>query len=212
MGWGKLVTSPERKFRGFTLVELLIVIVVIAILAASVIVSFNGIQLKAREARLRSSINNIQKIVLSYQSENGKFPITTNNPKANWRAADVRTDSNCTNGSSQEDWIPGVTAMLPVSDGKGVDGIEGCYIYVSDGADYVISAWNMVSSPQSVAFYRRVGFRQFQSDSSTQFYTCNENGVGGVMGGIYSISRDYYKHSYTVSNITSCDETPPPGA
>jgi prepilin-type N-terminal cleavage/methylation domain-containing protein len=213
MGWDYTLISAERKTRGFTVVELLIVVVVIAILAAIVLVSFNGIQSRAREVRLQS-INTIQKALLSYQGENGTFPVTTNNPKANWRAADARTDSNCTNGSSQEDWIPGLNSKLPASDtfGKGVDGIKGCFIYVSDGVDYVISAWNMVSSPQSEAFYRRIGFRQFQSDSSTQFYTCNENGVGGVAGGTYSILQDYYKHSYTVSNITACNETPPTGA
>jgi prepilin-type N-terminal cleavage/methylation domain-containing protein len=210
-GLGNIIHCNRQKSSGFTIVELLIVVVVISILFTITTMAFNGVQSKARAARMQSSINALQKAVQLYQSENGAFPVTTNNPKANWRAADARTDSNCTNGSSQADWIPGVTAKLPASDSTtvGVDGIKGCYIYVSDGTEYVISAWNMVPSPQTVSFYRRVGFRPFQSDSSTQFYTCNENVVGGVSGGTYQLTKDYYKHSYTVSNITSCNETAP---
>lgn len=214
MGRVKTNDRIDRTHReGFTIVELLIVIVVIAILAAIVVVAYNGIQERARNASRQSAVKTVQKIVESYSAENGEYPKTTSNPKANWHAADVRTDDNCTNGSSQADWIPGVTITLPQSDpnAHGVDGIRGCYLYVSDGSEYVISAWNMVESPQTTTMYRRLGFREFQSDSSTQFYTCNDNTVGGATGG-YDSSEDYYKHSYTISNIADCDETPPPGA
>lgn len=203
--------SPSS--RGFTIVELLIVIVVIAILAAIVVVAYNGIQERARNSIRIGDINSARRIVEAYNAQNGEYPRTTNNPKANWRAADVRTDDNCTNGSSQADWIPGV-ANLPQSNptgGTGVDDITGCYLYVSNGQEYVISAWNMVSSPQTSTLYRRVGFREFQTASSTQFYTCNNNNVGGATSG-YNINQDYYKHSYTVSNISDCNETPPAGA
>lgn len=214
MRWGNTAVRTRKNYHGFTLVEVLIITIVIGILSLITIVAFNGIQLKARQTRVQNDISTVHKIINVYRIENGQFPVTTNNSKANWRAADVRTDSNCPNESSQADWIPGVTASLPISasSNKGVDGIEGCYIYVSDGVDYVVSAWNMATTLQSASFYRRIGFREFQSDSSTQFYTCNVNGVGGVSGGTYDINQDYYKHSYTVSNITSCDENPPTGA
>jgi prepilin-type N-terminal cleavage/methylation domain-containing protein len=199
--------------RGFTIVELLIVITIIAILAAIVIVAYNGIQERARNSTRISSITSVQQLIETYNAQNGEYPKTTNNPKANWRASDVLTDDNCTNGSSQADWIPGIP-NLPQSDpigGSGVDGITGCYLYVSNGQEYVISAWNMVTKPQISTLYRRLGFREFQTSSSTQFYTCNSNTVGGATGG-YDSNEDYYKHSYTVSNISDCDETPPGGA
>ena len=199
--------------RGFTIVELLIVIVVIGILAAIVIVAYNGIQESARRNVKISDMKSVQRLVEAYNAQNGEYPATTNKLKANWHAVDVRTDDNCTNGSSQTDWIPGLT-RLPQSNqgsGAGVDDVVGCYLYVSNGQEYVISAWNMISEPQTSALYRRLGFREFQSPSSTQFYTCNSNTVGGATGG-YDANEDYYKHSYTISNISDCNETPPSGA
>ena len=52
-----------NKSRGFTIVELLIVIVVIAILAAITIVAFNGIQERSQVARAQSDMSNMQKLV-----------------------------------------------------------------------------------------------------------------------------------------------------
>lgn len=58
----------KNKQSGFTLVELLIVIVVIAILAAISIVAYNGIQERARDSRRASDIAQIKKALLTYDS------------------------------------------------------------------------------------------------------------------------------------------------
>lgn len=204
----------KRHSPGFTVVELLLVVVVIAILAAIVIVAYNGIQERARNAKRQTDLDNLQKIVETYKIQNGAYPQTTPESPANWHSVDVRTDSNCFNGSKSTDWIPGV-GSLPQSTpnpGGGVDGAGGCYLYASNGTFYILSAWNMINTPQTSQLYRRQGFREFQSSSSTQFYTCNVANIGGVSGGTYDITKDYYKHSYTITNITGCDETPPSGA
>ena len=55
--------DPVTKQRGFTIVELLIVIVVIAILAGIVIVAYNGISSKARASALISTLDQASKKV-----------------------------------------------------------------------------------------------------------------------------------------------------
>ncbi|MDB5161804.1 MAG: PilE-like protein [Candidatus Saccharibacteria bacterium] len=216
--WVKTIRFHKLRGNGFTVIELLIVIVVIGILAAIMIVSYNGVQQRAQNVGRLSDLDNIaSELALYAKDNNGLYPATTNNDTANWKTVDVRTDSGCFNGSSQTDWIPGI-GSLPQSTpntgaSAGVNGNSGCYLYASNGKEYVLSAWNMLSSPSTTApYYRRLGFRSFQTATSTQFYTCNDNVTGGANGNQYDITQDYYKHSYTLSNITSCDETPPSGA
>lgn len=62
--------------RGFTIVELLIVIVVIAILAAITVVAYNAIQLRARDADRVTDIATIKKVLLLYQAQNGGVQAT----------------------------------------------------------------------------------------------------------------------------------------
>lgn len=66
----------KNKQPGFTIVELLIVIVVIAILAAISIVAYNGIQNRANDAAVQSDLKGIGQKILSYQITDGKLPNT----------------------------------------------------------------------------------------------------------------------------------------
>lgn len=205
--------------RGFTIVELLIVIVVIAILAAIVIIAYSGIQASAQQSKIRADLLQVQQLVENYYTINGSYPFTAANLNPNWGTTTARTDANCSIGTHTADWVPGLSVALPQSNtnGQGVGGYPGCYMYASDGTNYVISAWNMVSTPQTASpFYRRLGFREMDpSHTYAIFYLCNFSGtIGGVYSGVYDIAQDYYKHSYTLSNFTSasCNETPPAGA
>ena len=60
--------------RGFTIVELLIVIVVIGILAAIVIVAYNGIQTRARDTSRDNAIATLKKTIEVYKTLNGSYP------------------------------------------------------------------------------------------------------------------------------------------
>lgn len=56
----KFVYSPSKQ-SGFTIVELLIVIVVIAILATIAIIAYNGIQERSRASAIASDIKQLDK-------------------------------------------------------------------------------------------------------------------------------------------------------
>ena len=69
--------SLSSKRTGFTIVELLIVIVVIAILAAIVIVAYNGVARSAARSVLRSDAEQAVKLLQNYRTTNSNFPTTT---------------------------------------------------------------------------------------------------------------------------------------
>jgi len=60
--------------RGFTIVELLVVIVVIGIIAAITVVAYTGISQKAIASSLESDLRNGSNKLKMYQVENGSFP------------------------------------------------------------------------------------------------------------------------------------------
>ena len=64
----------NRKQYGFTIVELLIVIVVIGILAAITIVAYNGIQQRGRDSQRLSDVKTIAKALELYYADEGRFP------------------------------------------------------------------------------------------------------------------------------------------
>lgn len=66
----------ENK-RGFTIVELLIVIVVIAILAAITVVAFNGIRARAIESEKKTKVTAIYKSLINFKTVNGYYPNTS---------------------------------------------------------------------------------------------------------------------------------------
>lgn len=76
--------------KGFTIVELLIVIVVIGILAALVIVTYNGIQQKARDTERKTDINALHGQLEAYQAQNGKYPTLANVNDSVWRATNMK--------------------------------------------------------------------------------------------------------------------------
>lgn len=82
--------SLKKKQSGFTIVELLIVIVVIGILAAIVITTFTGVQKKGRDADRKSDINSMYGQVEVYFAEQGKYPTLDNMNDSTFRSASMK--------------------------------------------------------------------------------------------------------------------------
>lgn len=66
------IRKLEQK--GFTIVELLIVIVVIAILAAITIVAYNGIQSRANDTAVQNDLASLAKQFELYRVDKGTYP------------------------------------------------------------------------------------------------------------------------------------------
>ena len=73
-----MVISKRVGSRGFTIVELLIVIVIIAILAAITIAAYNGIQNRARASAASSALSQAVKKLELYKVDNSAYPTSTN--------------------------------------------------------------------------------------------------------------------------------------
>jgi prepilin-type N-terminal cleavage/methylation domain-containing protein len=64
----------KQKNRGFTIVELLIVIVIIAILAAISVVAYTGIQTRAETTAKTQAMTNWAKLFSAYKALNAEWP------------------------------------------------------------------------------------------------------------------------------------------
>ena len=69
--------SLKKSKEGFTIVELLIVIVVIGILALLVITTYSGIQAKARNSKRQADLKSLQTQLEAFFSQNGYYPSLT---------------------------------------------------------------------------------------------------------------------------------------
>lgn len=86
----------KRDQRGFTIVELLIVIVVIGILAALVVTTYGGIQAKARDSKRQTDIQALQTQIEAFYATNNYYPNLTDINNATWRAKNMKSLSTDT--------------------------------------------------------------------------------------------------------------------
>jgi len=111
------------KQKGFTIVELLIVVVVIAILAAITVVAYNGISQRSRYSIMQQDIATMNKAILMYHSEKGYYPYSG------------ATNGNVTGPTIT---IPGLSEYLSKAPTMPNDGLNGYYAYIwaANGANY----------------------------------------------------------------------------
>lgn len=84
--------SLKKRNQGFTIVELLIVIVVIGILALLVITTYSGIQAKARNSKRQTDIQSIQTQLEAFFSQNGYYPNRGDNMNtASWLSSNMKS-------------------------------------------------------------------------------------------------------------------------
>jgi len=135
--------TKQIKSKGFTIVELLIVIVVIAILAAITIVAYNGIQARAHTTAQKTTAENLAKKVEAYNAITNAYPIwhTTN---------DAATQLNADPSSS----LTGAGISLLSSDPTSSSSDTQVTLYLCSGTGTTI-ANNGVAAGYQIKIYDR---------------------------------------------------------
>lgn len=107
--------------QGFTIVELLITIVIVAILASVSVTAYSGIQQRGRDAQRVSDMNAIVKALEMYKIQTGNYPPTgTTNVLGGWEASSVNPDQflNTLRTSGVASKVP----VDPINNGAGTSG------------------------------------------------------------------------------------------
>ena len=151
-----------QKPMGFTIVELLIVVVVIGILAAIVIVAYSGIQNSAYDTSVSSDINNLSKKLEIYRAQNGVYPTV-----AQVYDGDLNYSAN--------------TAAMPITtpETHNQRNLGVCLVTGTSDDRYIVFALS-----QSGNWFTRTSTGQFKQQTGT--WTGSHNGscqLGGITPG-----------------------------
>ena len=93
--------SPHTISRhGFTIVELLIVIIVIAILASITVIAYNGVRQRANNAAVIDAASKSMRMIEAYIAANGTYPDTTSDVCITVTSGCVTDNAVTVNGSS----------------------------------------------------------------------------------------------------------------
>ena len=100
----------NKSSRGFTIIELIVVIAILAVLVTITIVSYSGAQGRARDADRRVDIANLVKALEMYYDDNGTYPTASG---TNSTAGSIWYSSDTTSWSTFATVLAGILTPLP---------------------------------------------------------------------------------------------------
>jgi len=205
--------SQSLYRRGFTIVELLIVIVVIAILAAITIVAYNGIQNRAKSSAAQSAVSQASRKIISYAAINSDtYPTTpteaglTNDGTTSYQltvnnSATPKTYCVTATTGTTTYWISSTSAKptLGACPGHGVGGVAPVTNYFLnprfDGPDLPLAGTGTSASITSCGGSTMAVGVTNTTGSATIRLSSNQNRLSVTAGQTIYLSVDVYNAS-----------------
>lgn len=131
----KTLTKAER---GFTIIELLIVIAIIAILAGLVLNNFQGAQAKARDTQRVTRINSVHSKLEEFYNEGGGYPASASTT-TNFPGIDANAVKDPRGGTMTDTIVADATAMANAADPTSGSGNEFKYVTYPTGCNMALS-------------------------------------------------------------------------
>lgn len=135
-----LLMATVKKQIGFTIVELLIVIIVVGILAAITVVAYKGIQNRAHDATQLVAVNNLKKELAAYSALHGSLPLQDSETNTSRSTSSGKFVTNASGSYYNKD--ADVAAHTAFSSAYGITlPKDALYFYGNNGIAYIAASF-----------------------------------------------------------------------
>ena len=163
---GGIIRNPQstiRNQKGFTLLEMVMVMTIIVILAVIGVTSYQQVQLKAKETLLKEDLNTMRKLIDQYEADRELLPQSLDDLVSAGYMREVPIDPI----TGEKDWATETGESTIARDAQ--QGIVNVHSNAagegSDGKAYDRHAWHL-----SNTFWRRNQENLLVADNQTRLY------------------------------------------